>query len=48
MHKTPTFAGFGRIHGRQRYPQFFREADSWTQTCNLSLLVEGIGHRTKS
>ena len=30
MPKTPTFAGFGRGHSRQPYPQFIGAADSQT------------------
>ena len=25
MHRAPTFAGFGKGHGRQPYPQFYLE-----------------------
>lgn len=45
LHKTPILWGLWESHGRQPYPQhFFGEANSWTQTCDLSLFMEGTCH----
>lgn len=50
LHKAPTFAGFGRGHGKQPYPQFIGKADSQTRTHNLSLKALAIAprHNAKS
>jgi hypothetical protein len=49
MHKLPLLRGLREVIGWQPYPNyFFGEADSQTQTHDISLWVEGTCHCTKA